>query len=172
MKGEGSLTNPSSSLGQRFSSRLPAGAHRYVGFRSALELLGGTAGLLLLTLLVVDDVTRLVIIVVIVSLALLSLAIEIPILDRLRVASTSYDVSPESVTIARGVFVRTITVIPVTHIVNLQIVHGPVLRFFGYVAVRFTTIAGSPTLGPLLADEAETIRLAVILSDRAEQSDD
>lgn len=109
-----------------------------------------------------DPVWRAILWAVVSALTVVSLAIELPWLNRREVANTSYTVTPDYVYIARGWLWRRSTVIATAQILNVEIVQGPLLRAFDAVSVRFTCISEVEGLGPLERDAAERIRATVL----------
>lgn len=101
---------------------------------------------------------------VLAALAVVSLAIEMPWLNRKEVENTSYTVTPDFVYITRGWLWRRSTVIATAQILNVEIVQGPLLRAFDAVSVRFTCISEIEGLGPLERDAAERVRATVLLA--------
>lgn len=159
-------------MSKQFATKLPARALWYEGVRSVVIAAAVALSFALATQLIPDSDVRAAIVFGGLALVLCGTVLDLAVVDRLRVASTSYGVSSETVAIARGVMVRTITVIPARQIMNVQVVHGPLLRHLGLVQVRFTTIAGSPTLGPVRPEEADAIRARILLSSRVDREHD
>jgi membrane protein YdbS with pleckstrin-like domain len=89
-------------------------------------------------------------------------AVDVLILNPLRLASWSYTVTPDAVYIARGRFVRTSLVMPTAQVLNVEIAEGPILRAFGMVRVRFVCIGDGPVIGPVRPAEAEALRRRVM----------
>lgn len=99
---------------------------------------------------------------VLAALAVISLAIELPWLNRKEVENTSYTVTPAYVYLTVGWLWRRSTVISTAQILNVEIVQGPLLRAFDAVSVRFTCISEVEALGPLERDAAEHVRATVL----------
>jgi len=104
---------------------------------------------------------------VVAALAIISLCVELPWLNRKEVQSCSYTVTPDFVYISRGWLWRRSTTIPTAQILNVEIVQGPLLRMFDVVSVRFTCISEVEALRPLEWSAAELARTTVLLT-RAE----
>lgn len=109
-----------------------------------------------------DPAWRTVLWVIVGVLAVVSLLIELPWLNRKHVENTSYTVTEDYVYITRGWLWRRTTVIATAQILNVEVVQGPLLRAFDAVSVRFTCISEVEGLGPLETDAAERIRATVL----------
>ncbi|QGQ20021.1 PH domain-containing protein [Cellulomonas sp. JZ18] len=103
-----------------------------------------------------------------VGVTAVGLAVEVPLLDRHKMATTSYTVDPNLVYIARGRWWRRTVSISTAQIINVESVQGPILRRFGLVMVRFTCLADVEALGPLTPEVAERVRETVLRAARGD----
>lgn len=95
-----------------------------------------------------------VIVVVYVAMLVLFLAILPPI----RFMRWRYEVTPDFLDIAKGIFWRKRYVIPFIRVQNTDTKQGPVLRAFGLSSVTVETAAGGHEIPGLEADVAEELR--------------
>lgn len=121
---------------------------------------------------VFDGGTRTFVLLLLVVLTALSLAVELPVLNRLRVRHTSYSVQPGFVYITRGALVRRSVFIASHQIQNVETVQGPLLRRFGFVKVRLKCITDVESLGPLDPSAVLAIRRAVLQLPEAPHADE
>lgn len=141
-----------------YASTLPPLALRYLMVRSAVEVLTtGTVACGLVVLLVPRDWLA-ASLAVMASLIAAGLLIDVPILSRLTMRHTSYEVNACAVRVKRGFLFSKDTVVSTAQILNVAIVEGPLLRRWGLAKVRFTTLSHVEPLGPLKRSEAEEIR--------------
>ncbi len=145
--------------------RLPRGALTYVRVRSLIELVAGAAVLGAGAALIPEPMWRVVAIAVLCGLTVIGLAIELPIIDRLRGERLSFSVRPDVITLSRGAVFRRVTIIPTRQVLNVEITEGPLLRHAGFVVVRFTSITVTPSLGPITRRTAQRIREIVLSPD-------
>lgn len=152
----------------KYATRLPAEALGYLGARSAIEVgVTGLAGAAAIVWLV-PDTWRNIAWAILSFLVILGVVVEVPILNRLIVRNTSYEVTGDAVRIHRGMLFRRDIVIATAQLLNVTIVDGPLLRRRGLAKVSFSTIAHVEPLGPVKAQEAERLRrlaLALYLGD-------
>ena len=90
--------------------------------------------------------------------------IDFRVINQMRMTYTTYSVSADVVLIGRGRFFRRTTFIPTAQILNVECTHGPLLRAFGLMTVKFVCITEVERLGPLSAQDAEAIRRFVLAS--------
>jgi uncharacterized protein len=144
------------------ADRLPPRAFRYLAVRSLIEVAVGSLVLAAAAAWIPDPAFRSAVLIAIGALALAAVVVEIPLLDRRRVATTRYAVSAELVRVRHGLLIRREVSIATPQILNVEIVDGPLLRAFGLASVRLTTIGGAERLGPLEPDAAGRVRDAVL----------
>ena len=90
-----------------------------------------------------------------------SLTVELPLLNRLRVRNTSYSVEPGYVYITRGALINHSVLIALHQILSVETVQGPLLERFGFAKVRFRCLTDVEWLGPLDADAVIEVRRAI-----------
>lgn len=147
-------------------ARLPVRARPYLDVRSAVETVASAGGLALAASMITVGTIRLVLLALIGVLLIVGLMLELPVLNRLKMAHTSYSVTPHYIYIARGrVFRRTVTLAS-QKVLNVESVQGPLLRRFDLVKVRFTCLADVVSLGPLTPATADHVRETVIGAQR------
>lgn len=142
----------------RYSESLPPHSLRYLNIRSVLDIM-------ILTVLAVIAIWAFVPTswrpaawaLLAVSVAL-GIAIDLPVVNRLQVRNTSYEVTEDAVRLRRGMLLRRDTVISTAQLLNVTIIDGPLLRRYGLAKVAFTTIAHIEPLGPVTAAEALRLR--------------
>lgn len=146
---------------------LPARARAYLNVRDAsVAVVVGALGVAAASF-IPDPTTRVVAWVVIAGFVASTLVIELPVLNRLHVRTTSYTVSADYVYIARGWLLRRSLLISTTKVLNVEIVQGPLLRRFGLVTMRIASVIEHENLGPLEPAEAERLR-GIILDSQGE----
>ena len=95
-------------------------------------------------------------IVAILFVALLVLCVVV--LPPIRYARWRYELTPDYLDIARGIFWRKRFVIPFIRVQNTDTRQGPLLRMMGLASVTISTAAGSMEIPGLPAADAETLR--------------
>lgn len=148
--------------GTRGDSVLAPRALTYLNVREGATTILVTTALAVAIAFLPDPGWRTALWVVVGFLAVVSLLIELPWLNRKQVENTSYTVTPDYVYITRGWLWRRTTVIATAQILNVEVVQGPLLRAFDAVSVRFTCISEVEGLGPLEPLAAERIRATVL----------
>lgn len=148
-------------LGQKGTAKLPPRALGYLNARAVLELVAGALAIALTVSWIFDGDLRVVLLPVLGVLTVVSLCVELPVLNRLRLRYTSYSVEPGYVYITRGAIIRSSVLIPTRNILNVETVEGPLLRRFGFVKVRFRCITDTESLGPLDPAAVVDIRRAI-----------
>lgn len=143
---------------QEYSNRLPSSALRYVNLRSMVEIAVLAVGVTAAVVLFVPPAWRLAAWIVLAISVMVGAAVDVPIINRLQVRSTSFEVTHDAVYIRRGILLRRDTIISTAQLLNVTVVDGPLLRRYGLVKVAFATIAHVEPLGPLTADHAEQLR--------------
>jgi membrane protein YdbS with pleckstrin-like domain len=140
------------------SSTLPREALRYRVVRSCIEAVIG--GVLLASGLVVGvrEDLRPVAMTALCALLVLAVTVEIPLVDRALIRSTSYQVDECAVRIRRGVLVERSVVLSTAQLAAVTLVEGPLLRRFGLVVVVFVCATTTERLGPLGKEEAQRVR--------------
>lgn len=150
-------------FGEMGQVKLPQGALCYMNLRDVLDITTVATVAAMVTYFFADGQMRVILWSIIAALLLISAAVELPFLNRVRVKYTTYSVNSEYVYITRGALVRNSTLIPTRQILNVESIQGPLLSKLGYAKVRFRSISGSVSLGPLDATAVENIRRAVAL---------
>ena len=145
-----------------YGSTLPPQALKYVNTRAILDVIAVTVVVAALIMWLAPEQWRLPAVVILVLLLIAGLAVDLPFINRLSVRSTSYELDQAAVRIRRGILISRDTVISTAQLLNVTIVQGPLLRRFGLVKIAFTTIANVEPLGPLSADEAESLRVRAL----------
>lgn len=146
----------------RYNQSLPANALKYTNIHDAIQgvvLIAVIAGLVWW---LVPDPWKMWILIALPALLILSLLIEMPIVNRLAIKNTSYEVSESEVRIRKGVLLTRDTVISAAQILNVSIAEGPILKSFGLAKVNFTSIAHVEPLGPVTLAEANDIRNTIL----------
>ena len=142
----------------RSSSTLPRKAVHYRYVRSSLETLVGAVVLAGGVLLAVPGYLRPLAMTVLGILLLLAVTVEIPLVNRALVRSTTYDVDDCAVRIRRGFLFERTSVLSTAQLVAVTLVEGPLLRRFGLVVVVFVCATTRERLGPLGKEEAQRVR--------------
>lgn len=99
---------------------------------------------------------------VVAPVVVLSVVLDVLVLNRVQFRSYSFTVTPEFVYVAQGRLFRRSATIPTAQILNVETVQGPLSASMGLVTVRFTCLLAVDGVGPLLPDRAERIRRAVL----------
>ncbi|MEV5041067.1 PH domain-containing protein [Microbacterium sp. LMI1x-1-1.1] len=148
--------------GTRGDSVLAPRALTYLNVREGVTTVLVTTALAVAIAFLPDPGWRTALWVIVGILAVVSLLIELPWLNRKQVENTSYTATADYVYITRGWLWRRTTVIATAQILNVEVVQGPLLRAFDAVSVRFTCISEVEGLGPLEPRAAERIRTTVL----------
>ena len=151
-------------LAQLGEDKLPPRALAYLNIRTAVELVGTAVAACSVILWTLGGNARLFSLAALATLTLVGLAVELPLLNRLRLRYTSYSVNARYVYITRGAIIRSSVLIPVHQILNVETVQGPLLRRFVLAKVRFQCITDVEALGPLDPAAVAAIRRAVASS--------
>lgn len=146
------------------ADRLAARAGTYLNLRDATVTLVVGALVAGVAVVIPDPALRVVVWAGTALLVLVSLLVELPWLNRVRVRTTSYTVTPDFIYVVRGRLWRRSVLIATPQVLNVEIVQGPLLRSFGLVAMRFTCITETEWLGPLDPDSADRARATVLHS--------
>lgn len=160
------------SFGADGDQRLPERALRYLNYIDFLSITISLAVVAVIAWFVFEPPVRTVILAIAAAAWVIGVLFEIRFLNRILVRKTSYSVTRDEVYIARGMFFRRFTSIPVPQILNVEILEGPVLRKFALVKVRFTCITDIEPLGPLSPEAAEEIRDTVLTAQRSTAHDE
>ncbi|MEY8459689.1 PH domain-containing protein [Eggerthellaceae bacterium 24-137] len=80
------------------------------------------------------------------------------VLPPIRYARWRYELTPDYLDIARGIFWRKRFIIPFIRVQNTDTRQGPVLRAFGLASVTVATAAGEHEIPGLAMDEADLLR--------------
>ncbi|MEC4185330.1 PH domain-containing protein [Adlercreutzia sp. R21] len=80
------------------------------------------------------------------------------VLPPIRYARWRYELTPDYLDIARGIFWRKRFIIPFIRVQNTDTRQGPVLRAFGLASVTVATAAGEHEIPGLAIDEADLLR--------------
>ncbi|MDY0914657.1 PH domain-containing protein [Rathayibacter festucae] len=142
----------------RNSSTLPRTAVRYRDVRSYIETLIGAIVLTGGVFFAVPGYLQPLAMSVLGVLLLLAVTVEIPLMNRALVRSTSYQVDACAVRIRRGLLFQRTVVLSTAQLVAVTLLEGPLLRRFGLVVVVFVCATTSERLGPLGKDEAQRVR--------------
>lgn len=143
------------------AQRLPPRATTYLNVRSVIEFVAfGTAAIAAAIALAPDRLHAMIISALVLLVCALLVA-DIAVLNPRRVRLTRFTVTSETVIISRGYFWRREVFLPSKHILNAEIVEGPLLRHFGFTKVVFHSIASSESLSPLRPETVLEIRQAV-----------
>lgn len=140
------------------ADRLPEVALRYLHVITGIQAAAIAACGIPLALWLLDDPWNGRVSALIGTLVVVSLILEIALLNRLRVRWTSYEVDRTAVRIRRGRLLKRNMVIPAAQLLNVAIIQGPLLSQWGLAKVTFTCIAHPEQLGPLALKDAEEIR--------------
>ncbi|MFW0772909.1 PH domain-containing protein [Paenarthrobacter nitroguajacolicus] len=141
-----------------YASSLPPAALRYLMIRSVAEvLITGILACGLIILLVPPSWSAPCLLAMVVLIAA-GLIIDVPIVSRLTIRHTSYEVDKDAVRIKRGFVVSKDTVLSTAQILNVSVIEGPLLRQGGLAKVRFVTLHHVEPLGPVERTVAEEIR--------------
>ncbi len=145
-----------------YARTLPSRALSYLNLRSAVEIVVMAAIAATLVAWFVRERYTAALLAAIALITLAGLLIDLPVVNRLIVRNTSYEVTPSMIRIRRGVWVSKDTVVATAQVLNVTVVEGPLLRRFGFAKLRFATIADVQPLGPLALDEARQLRDLVL----------
>ncbi|MFJ4029715.1 PH domain-containing protein [Paenarthrobacter sp. NPDC089989] len=149
-----------------YASKLPSAALRYLVIRSTVDVLViGTFTCILVLMLVPRDwsVPSLAATGILISAGLI---IDVPIISRLTMRHTSYEVDSNAVRVKRGILFSKDTVLSTAQILNVSIVEGPLMRRYGLAKVKFITLNHVEPLGPVelaVANEIRRLTLSVYL---------
>lgn len=154
--------DPPPAHGTPGDSSLAPRALTYLNVREGLGTVVVTVALSVATSFIPDPMWRAALWILMAALAVVSLLVELPWLNRKQVEHTSFMVTPDFVYITRGWLWRRSMVISTAQILNVEVVQGPLLRAFDVVSVRFTCISEIEGLGPLERDAAELVRATVL----------
>lgn len=145
-----------------YPASLPAAAITYLNVRSVLEL--ATVGIVGVAILLswVPSGWQPTVVAALLALIVVGGSVEIPVLNRLQVRRTSYEVTEDAVRIRRGMLLRRDVVIATAQLLNVTIIDGPILRRFGLVKIAFVTIANVELLGPIEVGHAHELRLRAL----------
>lgn len=80
------------------------------------------------------------------------------VLPPIRYARWRYELTPDYLNIARGIFWRKRFIIPFIRVQNTDTRQGPVLRAFGLSSVTVATAAGEHEIPGLANEEADVLR--------------
>lgn len=141
-----------------YSSRLPPRALAYVNLRTSVDVIAITVILETLVLIFATEPWRTWIAGGLVVAVVVGLAIDLPIINRMSVLATSYQVDPDGVRIRRGLLVKSDVVVATAQLLSVAVIEGPLLARFGLAKVTFATIAHVEPIGPVTLDEAIAIR--------------
>lgn len=158
---DGRIERPASGRTARshaYASTLPPVALHYLTIRSTIEVLMTGALACGLALWLVPGSWRMPTLVIMAILIIAGLIVDVPIVSRLTMHHTSYQVGADAVRIKRGVLLSKDTVLSTAQILNVSIIEGPLLRRFGLAKVRFTTLNHVEPLGPVERGVAVEIR--------------
>lgn len=140
-----------------YAATLPQSAHQYLNIRSAFEVILGGGVLAAGVLLLAPDGWKWPLLALLAVLTIVGLVVEIPLINRVIMRHTTYQVDDDAVRIRRGFLISRDIVISTAQILNVTIIEGPLLRHHGLVTVRFLSIDHVEPLGPL--DHEEALRL-------------
>ena len=150
------------SFGDSGESRLPPTALRYLNLVDVISTSATALVVIAAAIAFLPPEWRVAAVIAIIVASLVGVGVELPLLNRLRVRHTSYTVTSEIVYLARGVLIRRIVTLPAAHVLNVEIVQGPILRRCDLVTIRFVTITAIEPLGPLTPDAARVIRASIL----------
>lgn len=146
----------------RYARTLPPRAVTYVRIRSIIDI-AIVGGLLCAAILFLAPPSwRPALLGAVIVLVLLGLLIDVPLIDRLVVRNTTYEVNDDRVLISRGVFLHRDLALSTAQILTVTIVQGPLLRRFGFAKLALATLTESETLAPLTLAEAEALRAQIL----------
>jgi len=141
-----------------YSLALPPEALRYRNIRSYSEMLFWILLLFGLLALGVPRHLQPLASAALVVLLLLTVTVEIPVVNRALVRLTSYEVDDCAVRIRRGLLFERTIVLPTAQLVIVTVIEGPLLRRFGLAVVVFSCASTAERLGPLRRAEAHRVR--------------
>lgn len=146
----------------RYSRTLPPRAVTYVRIRSLIDI--AIVGVLLSAaiLFLAPLSWRPALLGAVLALALLGLLIDVPLVDRLVVRNTTYEVDDDRVLISRGVLFHRDLALSTAQILTVTVVQGPLLRRFGFAKLALATLTESETLTPLPLAEADALRAQIL----------
>lgn len=150
----------------RYALTLPPGALRYVNLRAAAEAVTVAVAVGALIALLAPAAWRPALLILLAVLVAVALTVDLPLVNRLAVRSTSYECDGTTLRIRRGILFSRDIAVPCAQILDVVIAEVPLLRSCGLVGVRCRTIMGGERLGPVTPAEADRIR-SVILGRRA-----
>ncbi|MFE7846345.1 PH domain-containing protein [Microbacterium sp. NPDC057407] len=133
-------------------------AYRYLNIRSVVEVITLTALALVSGVVFAPGSWLLPLFALSAALCAVGLLMEVPLLNRLEVRHTSFIIANGAVCIRRGRLIRREIVINSEQLLNVSILHGPLLRRMGLVKVKFTTIAYVEPFGPIPLSDALRMR--------------
>lgn len=144
------------------ADRLPEGALKYLHAVTGLQAAAITAGGVPLAIWLLDDPWDVRVAAAVGALVVVSLILELALLNPLRVRWTRYEVDRTAVRIRRGRLLKRHMVIPAAQLLNVTVIQGPLLARWGLAKVTFTCIAHPEQLGPIALEDAEEIRSAAL----------
>lgn len=141
---------------------LPPAALTYENVRAIATGLPVAGALIAVAVFIEVDWIAFVGLWVLLPLCLLSMIVDVAVVNRLRYRSYSYSADTTTVDIRHGVIVRSQTTIATVQVLSVDLVRGPLLRMCGLSAVVLRTIGGTTKLGPVTPSEADAVRTKVM----------
>ncbi|MGL5827457.1 MAG: PH domain-containing protein [Nocardioides sp.] len=144
------------------SIRLSDHSLGYLGVRSAIATAIFVSGILAIaTLIGAWDENRIWALLA-VAISVCGGLLDVTLLNRLEIRHTICTATPSLLRIDRGRVFRRSTIVRLDHILNTEVVQGPLLRAFGLYKFRFTGALSQVIFGPVDSDSIEFIQEHVI----------
>lgn len=156
------MIKPREQVRLQYATKLPSGALRYLHMRSLVEITFVILAVLAVVMLLLPEEWRGLGGAAVLVLGIIGMLVDLPIVNRLIVRNTSYEMIDDLVCIRRGVLIHRDLTISAAQILTVSIVDGPLLRRYGLVKVKLTTIAQTDPLGPVTVAEAEELRRRIL----------
>ncbi|WAC65135.1 PH domain-containing protein [Agrococcus sp. SL85] len=148
--------------GEPGAHALPPAALGYEIARSAIAIGAAAVVAAAAVLLLAPEPARPPLLAAVAALAAVGGAVDLLVLDRIRVRSTSWTATEDFVYIASGRLVRRSVLVPVPQVLGVEVAVGPLLRRAGLVRVRFVTIGDGVEISAVTAEQAASIRGTVL----------
>lgn len=156
------MTKSREQMRPQYATALPPIALRYLHVRSLIEISFVILAALAVVLLLLPEAWRGLGAAAVLLSGIVGALVDLPIVNRIIIRNTSYEVVDDLVRIRRGVLVHRDLTISAVQILTVSIVDGPILRRYGLAKVHFTTIAHTDPLGPVTVAEAEALRRRIL----------
>lgn len=146
---------------------LAPGALRYKNAVAALAIAATALVCIGATLLLVESAAwRIGLLISLGVLLVAAAAVDLLVLNRIEVRSSSYTATPDFVYIARGRWIRRTVLIATSQILNVETSQGPILRALDLVKVQLTCIAEVESIVPVTRAAARELQDVVLGAQR------